>query len=83
MTLSNYMLNEKNKRAEFSPDSFLQHELEASFIYEDTPDFKSHKWCKKRHGKYYPMDRLICGDVGFEKLRWLFVLLLLFLTINK
>lgn len=53
---------------QFSPDSYLQHELEASFIYEDTPDqLKSTLDVKKDMEAPYPMDRLICGDVGFGK----------------
>ncbi len=52
----------------FSPDTYLQNELEASFIYEDTPDqVKSTRDVKKDMEKIYPMDRLICGDVGFGK----------------
>jgi len=52
----------------FSPDTYLQNELEASFIYEDTPDqIKSTKDVKADMEKEYPMDRLICGDVGFGK----------------
>ncbi|MBO4590631.1 MAG: transcription-repair coupling factor [Bacteroidaceae bacterium] len=52
----------------FSPDSFLQHELEASFIYEDTPDqLKATQDVKADMEKTRPMDRLICGDVGFGK----------------
>jgi len=52
----------------FSPDNYLQTELEASFIYEDTPDqIKSTNDLKKDMEKPYPMDRLICGDVGFGK----------------
>ncbi len=52
----------------FSPDSYLQTELEASFIYEDTPDQeKSTRDVKRDMEKEYPMDRLICGDVGFGK----------------
>jgi len=52
----------------FSPDTYLQHELEASFIYEDTPDqIKSTADVKRDLEKSYPMDRLICGDVGFGK----------------
>lgn len=52
----------------FSPDSYLQHELEASFIYEDTPDqLKATQDVKKDLEASYPMDRLICGDVGFGK----------------
>jgi transcription-repair coupling factor (superfamily II helicase) len=52
----------------FPPDNYLQHELEASFIYEDTPDqLKSTKDVKKDMEASNPMDRLICGDVGFGK----------------
>jgi transcription-repair coupling factor (superfamily II helicase) len=52
----------------FSPDSYLQHELEASFIYEDTPDqMKATEDVKKDMESTMPMDRLICGDVGFGK----------------
>ncbi len=52
----------------FSPDSYLQTELEASFIYEDTPDQeKATRDFKKDMESPHPMDRLICGDVGFGK----------------
>ena len=52
----------------FSPDSYLQNELEASFMYEDTPDqFKATQDVKKDMESSRPMDRLICGDVGFGK----------------
>ncbi len=52
----------------FSADSFMQHELEASFIYEDTPDqVKATNEVKADMESKRPMDRLICGDVGFGK----------------
>ena len=52
----------------FSPDSYLQCELEASFIYEDTPDqLKATVAVKADMEQPHPMDRLICGDVGFGK----------------
>lgn len=52
----------------FSADTYLQHELESSFIYEDTPDqSKAVRAVKEDMEKSYPMDRLICGDVGFGK----------------
>jgi transcription-repair coupling factor (superfamily II helicase) len=52
----------------FTPDSYLQTELEASFIYEDTPDQeKATAAVKEDMEKLIPMDRLVCGDVGFGK----------------
>ena len=52
----------------FTADTYLQNELEASFIFEDTPDqFKATQDVKKDMESKTPMDRLICGDVGFGK----------------
>ena len=52
----------------FSPDNYLQTELEASFIYEDTPDqLKATQDVKRDMESDHPMDRLVCGDVGFGK----------------
>ncbi len=52
----------------FSPDTYIQHELEASFIYEDTPDqWKATRAVKEDLESKNPMDRLVCGDVGFGK----------------
>ncbi|MEI7490599.1 MAG: transcription-repair coupling factor [Bacteroidota bacterium] len=52
----------------FAPDTYMQTELEASFIYEDTPDqIKSTLDVKKDLEADFPMDRLVCGDVGFGK----------------
>ena len=52
----------------FSPDNYLQNELEASFIYEDTPDqLKATNDVKRDMESDHPMDRLVCGDVGFGK----------------
>ena len=52
----------------YTPDSFLQNELEASFIYEDTPDqLKATNDVKADMESNRPMDRLVCGDVGFGK----------------
>ena len=58
----------EEKGFKFSPDSYLQHELEASFIYEDTPDqLKATTDVKADMERSRPMDRLVCGDVGFGK----------------
>ena len=52
----------------FAPDTYMQHELEASFMFEDTPDQNAAtKAVKEDMEKVVPMDRLICGDVGFGK----------------
>jgi transcription-repair coupling factor (superfamily II helicase) len=63
-----YARRKAQKGFQFAPDNYLQNELEASFIYEDTPDqIKSTADVKRDMEKPYPMDRLICGDVGFGK----------------
>ena len=63
-----YSKRKQEKGFAYSPDSFMQHELEASFIYEDTPDqMKATVDVKADMENDRPMDRLICGDVGFGK----------------
>lgn len=63
-----YAKRKTSKGHSFAPDNYLQHELEASFIYEDTPDqLKTTNDVKRDMEKPYPMDRLVCGDVGFGK----------------
>ena len=63
-----YAKRKASKGFAFMPDTYLQNELEASFIYEDTPDqFKSTQDVKMDMEAENPMDRLVCGDVGFGK----------------
>ncbi len=63
-----YAARKEEKGFAFSPDSYMQHELEASFIYEDTPDqLTATQAVKADMESERPMDRLICGDVGFGK----------------
>ncbi|SMO66681.1 transcription-repair coupling factor (superfamily II helicase) [Saccharicrinis carchari] len=63
-----YAQRRQEKGYAFSPDSYMQTELEASFIYEDTPDQeKSTRLVKEAMEKDTPMDMLVCGDVGFGK----------------
>ena len=63
-----YANRQKERGYAYSKDSFLQQELEASFIYEDTPDqLKATQDVKSDMESELPMDRLICGDVGFGK----------------
>ena len=63
-----YAARRREKGFAYSPDSYMQHELEASFMYEDTPDqLKATNDVKADMEQARPMDRLVCGDVGFGK----------------
>jgi len=63
-----YAKRKAAKGFEYSPDSYLQNELEASFMFEDTPDQETTTIAVKQDmEKAFPMDRLVCGDVGFGK----------------
>ena len=63
-----YAKRKASKGFSFPEDGYLQNELEASFMYEDTPDqYDASVAVKEDMQKEYPMDRLVCGDVGFGK----------------
>ena len=63
-----YSQRKQEKGFAYTPDSFMQHELEAIFLYEDTPDqLKATNDVKTDMESTRPMDRLVCGDVGFGK----------------
>ncbi len=63
-----YAKRRRQKGFQYHPDTYMQHELEASFMYEDTPDqFKATQDVKEDMESERSMDRLVCGDVGFGK----------------
>ncbi len=63
-----YAARKQQKGFAYTPDGYMQHELEASFLYEDTPDqAKATADVKRDMESPIPMDRLVCGDVGFGK----------------
>ena len=63
-----YATRKQQKGFAYAPDGYMQHELEASFLYEDTPDqAKATADVKRDLESPMPMDRLVCGDVGFGK----------------